>query len=500
LDDPASSSSVAWVVLPLLLMMSALFSGGETALFRISDVELRRLSASSRRPHRLLSLYESPRAVLSMLLLCNTAVNVGFATIMTSVLVANLDAPMSRLRVEMLVTAVSTVLILFWGEILPKTLAAQSPSLVARRLAWPLWALSWLLRPLVAALQSIADRFTPDRARGQAERASFRVTPETMELAVDLSTEQGAIDQAESDMILGALEASETVVREVMTPRPDVARVPLDATVGQAAEVIVSTGFSRLPVFAETIDNVVGVIYVKDLLPLIRRGSVDYPIERCLRAPSFVPETKLASDLLREMRSRGELMAIVVDEYGGTAGVVTLEDLAEEIVGEIIDEFDRWEDEVERVDGGLLCSGRILVDDLNDEYELDLPTSEDVDTLGGLVYSLAGRPPKLGETFAVPGYLLTVAELRGNRACGSESRAHPRRMGSSLSAAERQRVTASRQGMVTRGDLGLVAAYQHHRELRLHRPLLCRGGGVRVGQPPYRPNTCGYGGPASSTA
>jgi CBS domain containing-hemolysin-like protein len=251
--------------------------------------------------------------------------------------------------------------------------------------------------------------------RRAAVRPPFRVTPETVELAVDLSTEQGAIQPTESEMILDALDTSDTKVREIMTPRPDLARLPATATVANAAELIVSTGFSRLPVYSGTVDNMVGVVFVKDLLADVAAGRLDIPVSQLMRPPFFVSETRLASDLMQEMKARGEPLAIVLDEYGGTAGVVSLEDVVEEIVGEIVDEFDRWENEAAVVDGGYIFSARLLLDDINDEYGLELPVPDDVDSIGGLVYSLAGCPPRLGESFVAGNYSLTVAELRGAR-------------------------------------------------------------------------------------
>lgn len=368
---------------------------------------------ADRRSASLLRLVESPQATLSMLLLCNTAVNSGFAALLTWLALARYEATVARLQIELVVAVLSTVLVLFWGEILPKTLASRSPAFLALRLARPVSVLAAVMRPVTALLETVAAAMLP--GAGRIRRPVFRATPQAVELAVDLSAQQGAIEPQESEMILDALETRETKVREIMTPRPDLVRVPASATAGQAAELILGSGFSRLPVYSETVDNMVGIVYVKDLLTEVAAGRLDQPVSRFMRPPFFVSETRPASDLLRELKERGEPLAIVLDEYGGTAGVVSLEDVVEEIVGEIVDEFDRPEDQAARVDGGYVFSSRLLLEDINDRYGFSFPVPEDIDTIGGLLYALAGRPPRLGESFRAAGQVLTVAELRGYR-------------------------------------------------------------------------------------
>ena len=401
--------------MPILLALSALFSASETALFRLNPLRVRQLAAGAdRRGAWLASLLKHPGNTLSMLLMCNTTVNVSFTTVLMAVILASYERNVTRYQLELITTGISTVLILFWGEILPKTLAAQSPGFLALRIARPMALLLRLLGPVARLLETVAMQILPRNSQG-AVRAPYRVTQATMELAVDLGTAQGTLEEDEGTMIRGAIEAGDTKAREIMTPRPDVIRLAATATVREAAEVIVSTGYSRLPVYQDNVDNMVGVVYVRELLPLVQQGQLDLPVAKIARPPYFVPETKLASDLLREMKSRGEPLAIVLDEYGGTAGVVTLEDVVEEIVGDIIDEFDSLETEVAQYSGGYVFAARLLLEEINEQHGLTLPTPADVDTLGGLVYSLAGRVPRLGESVRIDGYNLTVDELRGSR-------------------------------------------------------------------------------------
>lgn len=395
--------------------MSALFSAAETSLFRLDPMRVRRMAQSDdRRVRSLSALLEQPAAVLSTLLLCNTAVNVAVATVLTALFLGFYETQWTRYNVEIAATVVSTLLILFFGEIMPKTIASRSPAWLGLRVSRVVGVLIRLLRPLTTVLEGLSGAILHAMGRSPV-RVPFRVTPETMELAVDLGLEQGAIEDEESTMIHGLLDTSDTKAREIMTPRPDMARIAATASVADAADMILNTGFSRIPVYRETVDNIVGVVYVKDLLPAIQSGQQGRRVAEMARPPYFVPETKLVSDLLREMKDHGEALAVVLDEYGGTAGIVTLEDVVEEIVGDIADEFDRSLFEASPIDGGFIFSGRLLLEEVNEEYGLSLPTPEDVDTVAGLVYAVSGRVPQLGDEVMVEGWILTVEELKGSR-------------------------------------------------------------------------------------
>jgi len=309
---------------------------------------------------------------------------------------------------------VSTLLILFWGEILPKTLAARNPVLVAAWLAGATRFLTRCLSPITWMLNRLSTGLLGFLGL-PVTRSEFLVTLETLGVAADLGREQGTLEEVEHSMIMGALDTHETRVREIMTPRPDVIRLSAAATVREAVEAVVTTGYSRLPVWESTVDNIVGIVGIKDLLPLIKERDLAKPVREILRPPFFVPETQLVSDLLRQMRSRGTHLAVVVDEFGGTAGVVTLEDVVEEVVGEIADEFDVIGTDAEAIDGGYLVSARLPVKDLNERFDLDLPVREDVDTVGGLFYSIAGQVPRLGDSVEVEGWHLIVEEIKGSR-------------------------------------------------------------------------------------
>ena len=254
-------------------------------------------------------------------------------------------------------------------------------------------------------------RFLPVRGRIDAPP----VSEDELIALTDAAAEADAIEDAERDMIASALALDRTVVREVMAPRADMVTVDAEATVTAALEVAIARGLSRLPVCRDDIDDVVGVVLLKDLARTERSGGGERPVRESMRRAMFVPETKRVDQLLKEMRTAGGHLAVVIDEYGGTAGLVTLEDLVEELVGEIVDEFDRPEPLLEPMAGGeALVHGRMPVDQLNTLVGAALP-DDDWDTVGGLIFGTLGHVPDVGETVEVDGLKLRVEHMQGRR-------------------------------------------------------------------------------------
>ena len=262
---------------------------------------------------------------------------------------------------------------------------------------------------------------TPREARrlrrrgGRGRNGAPAVSEDELIALTDAAAEADAIEDAERDMIASALALDRTVVREVMAPRADMVTVDADMTVTAALEIAIGRGLSRLPVCRHDIDDVVGVVLLKDLARTERSGGGDRPVRDSMRRAMFVPETKRVDELLLEMRTAGGHLAVVVDEYGGTAGLVTLEDLVEELVGEIVDEFDRPEPLLQPLAGGeALVHGRMPVDQLNTLVDAELP-DDDWDTVGGLIFSTLGHVPEVGETVEVDGLKLRVEHMQGRR-------------------------------------------------------------------------------------
>ncbi|MDH3306074.1 MAG: hemolysin family protein [Acidimicrobiia bacterium] len=282
------------------------------------------------------------------------------------------------------------LIVLFAGDAVPRALGRRRPRQLAYRFARLLkWAVS-----IGGAAHDLIDE--EDEVRDESE-------------------EHDADDQSEIALISSVLDFSETLVREVMTPRPDMVSIDGTLTSDEALDTVIEHGFSRIPAFGEGLDDVRGIVYAKDLLKLMDEGTGASPLSELMRPAYFVPETKRIPELLRDMQANQLHMAIVVDEFGGTAGLVTIEDLLEELVGEIADEYDREEPMVKPgPNGSLLVDGRLVVEELSELMATELP-DEDWDTVGGLMLGLAGRVPREGESFEIGPLMLTCLRVQGRR-------------------------------------------------------------------------------------
>jgi putative hemolysin len=329
------------------------------------------------------------------------------ATLAIGVLLASLAAALSG--ATLLARAAAVLLALLVTALVHTLLAAQLPKLLGIHLASTRFALALLLpvRTLSIVLRPICwpiSRLAPALARllGVAAPGFHPAIPTPAEIRslVTQGHEQGVVEEDEREMIHGVFEMSLTVVREVMTPRIDMVAVPVDATLDQLLEVIVGEGHSRLPVYEGTIDTVVGVVLAKDVIPLLAnrdRDDSSFDVRRLMREPYFVPDTKPVDDLLAELRLQKVHLAIVLDEFGGTYGLVTMEDLLEEIVGEIDDEYDIAEPEFAATpEGDVLIDGGALISEVNERYGLGMP-EEDFDTIGGYIFGALGRVPEAGD-------------------------------------------------------------------------------------------------------
>ncbi|WP_376793204.1 hemolysin family protein [Thermoflexus sp.] len=304
-------------------------------------------------------------------------------------------------------------LLLAWGlrgpaESWPRALGHRYAEALAVPGALTLMPLCWLLAPL----RHLAVRIGP-RVEGRVAPA---VNEAELRTLVDAGEEGGVIEATEKEMIVSIFELHDTVAGEIMVPRPDMVAIPVTASLSEALNVILQAGYSRIPVYEGTIDHIVGVLYAKDLLRLMRDGIQEASLAELLRPPYFVPEGKRIVDLLREMQQRKVHMAIVVDEYGGVAGLVTIEDILEEIVGEIQDEFDRSEEPLvlpidERT---YLFDGRVDLEEVRELLGATL-SAEGADTLAGYIYERLGRIPVAGETFTDGGLEFRVEEVLGRR-------------------------------------------------------------------------------------
>jgi CBS domain containing-hemolysin-like protein len=342
-------------------------------------------------------------------LIGNNIVSTGLVVLATTTLVGILGPERGSLTAFIF----STFLLIF-VEIVSKSVAAQRAdglSLVAAR---PVLWLSFVLSPVIRVMSYITNLLI--RPFGaQVNPESPLVTSEEIRLLARMGEEQGVLEQEEREMIHSIISFGDTVVREVMVPRVDMIAVEADRPVEAILEVVRTHGHSRIPVYDDNFDNIVGIVHVKDLLAGAVNGQMVGTARDYMRPPFLVPETKRVDELFREMRRKKQHMAIAVDEYGGTAGLVTIEDLLEEIVGPIQDEYDMEEAPIKAVDDRVaLVDGRVHLEEVNSALSISLPTG-DVDTIGGFVYSLLGHMPSQGDRVTHDGIELVVERVDGHR-------------------------------------------------------------------------------------
>lgn len=399
---------ILWLVSFLLI---GVFAGSETALVRLDNLTVRHLVDQRVEGSLSIDRMLKDRQCLLGVLLIGTNVAVVLSTVLATVLLR--DVSFGRISGATLAAGSMVILILVFGELLPKRLAHKNAVAWSLRVAKPLEKFYSACRPLALLLVQIprllGRRMPADDHNGVDEDSILTM--------VDLSEEGGGVLETERDMIVGVLESNHTQAKDVMTPRVDMEAIAADDPLADVLQTVAESGFSRIPVYEDTIDNIIGILYLKDLLQLWQ-GREQLTIREIMRPAYFVPQTKNASELLRELKRLHIHMAIVVDEYGGTAGLVTIEDLLEEIVGEIQDEYD-WDEEAEVVELGddtWLVDARLPIDEVSELIGEELPDDE-VDTIGGLAYLESGRIPVTGEEIPLPQYgiHLTVAETDRHR-------------------------------------------------------------------------------------
>lgn len=410
----SGTNTVQLIALLICLVLSAFANGAETALTAVGRVRSNTmLDQGVKGGEAVAYLIKEPNRFLSAILIVNSVAVIVASTLATLLLVSVLGAGTGAVVAPL----VTSVIVLVFVEILPKTLAIHTAEATALRYAGAVRVVTRVLDPVISVLIGLTG--IAMRVRGIHPRTGPFVTEEELISLVTLSEQQGVLQEEEREMIHGVIELENTMVREVMVPRVRITAVQADSTIEEAVTIALEDGHSRLPIYEETIDRVTGVLYAKDLLRAISRGGHDISIRSLARKPFEVPETKRVSDLFREFQTRKIHIAIVVDESGGTAGLVTIEDLLEEIVGDIQDEYDKPGEEptVEQV-GPLeyIVDARIHLEDLNDEVHLGID-SEEYDTLNGFIIDRLGAIPAVGSEVRIEGgTVLTVLSVFGRRA------------------------------------------------------------------------------------
>jgi CBS domain containing-hemolysin-like protein len=395
-----------WII-GLALLVTALFSAAEMSFIAANRVRLRHMAEGGHRTAiRYLEAFRSPERLLSTAMMGVTLAHITASTVATWALI-----PVVGGGAALLVTLGLTPLMLVFGEVIPKAVARERATGLILVLFPVIEGVGKLLTPLTWGANTLVARALSLLGRQRTSTRQF-VSREELKLLLQMEPEEADVTVTEAEMIDKIFDLGETAVREVMVPLVDVAALPETASPADAVRLIRERGFSRIPVFTDRAFNIAGVVTAMDLL---RQGGQAPDLRSLMRPATYVPETKRIDDLLREMQKNRVQLAVVVDEYGGAVGIVTVEDIIEEVVGEIRDEHDRTPDTVERLpDGSYRVAGRAGLDEVNEALEWELPKG-DFETVAGLVLATLHRIPLVGEVFRVSRYTITVLEADKRR-------------------------------------------------------------------------------------
>lgn len=396
----------------VLFLLSAFFSGAETSITATGTGKLRTLQEQGK--YKFLNstfqwLIDDTQEALTVCLIANNVVNISASALASSVALGLFGA-----GALVFVVPVMTVLIVIFGEILPKSAAmVYSENVlifaapILRILAFLISPVAWLMKKCVTGIGFLLHM--------DLSTQQVFVTRDEIEQVVKIGEESGALEASERRMIDGIIDFDETRVHEIMIPRTDMIALEAGDSLAEAVRLFIEEGHSRIPVYEERPDNIVGILYVKDTLKNLLDGDLSCEVRTLLRKPIFVPETIKTAEVLEAMRHEHIHIAIIVDEYGGVAGIVTMEDILEQIVGEIQDEYDEETPEVQKMeDGSYLVQGSISLEDLSEALGTEFK-SEDAETLGGLVLTMSGGFPEEGEIFEYEGWRIEVKELEEHR-------------------------------------------------------------------------------------
>lgn len=397
-------------LLIICLFLSGFFSSSETALFSISKIKALHLAKEGARLDKLiLSMKEDSHKLLTTILIGNNVVNIAASALATALAIKFFQS-----NAVGIATGVMTMLILVFGEIFPKSFATHNKILVARIVILPIFWLSKIFSPLIFLLN-----FIP-RLVGAFDK-SPRVTEDELMTMVEVVEEEGQIKEEEKEFISNIFEFDDTSASEIMTPRADMYVINIEEQID--IDEVIRSGYTRIPVIQGTIDNVIGILNIKNLFSEFHKtcnhkknANESVNIEEIMSRPNFVPGSKKLDSLLQQFKQLKNHIGVVIDEHGGVSGIVTLEDVVEELVGDISDETDTMDPEIIKMKSGKwLVSGKIGIDEINKYFNFSIPDSNDYDTFSGFVLDKLGRIPKAGETIKVDDYTATVKERDGNR-------------------------------------------------------------------------------------
>lgn len=396
-------------------MLSAFFSSAETAFTAVNRIKLRSLNEQNvKGAKRLEKVLENPKNLITAILIGNNITNIGASAIATAFLMDTFKLiGFNNFAANMaIITGIMTFILLIFGEITPKTIAIKQPAQYALKITPAIHVVLWIFLPFIKLFSFFS--LIISKGLGINSEVSKIITAEEVKAIINLGEEEGILDPEEKHMIEGVFKVSEKVIREVMTPRTDAICIESTTGINEAILIIQENGHSRIPVYEDKIDNIQGILYAKDLLNVDKNNN--QTIKPFIRKAVFVPETKNIEALLQEMKNEKFHMAIVVDEHGGMSGIVTMEDIIEEIVGEIIDEHDIEESEIKPLtDNAYEVDASINIDDLSKYLNFPFPEEDDYDTLGGFILSLVGEFPKKGSLVEYKNITFEILEIKKRR-------------------------------------------------------------------------------------
>ena len=406
--DP--DSYIKLVLLLIFLFLSSFFSAAETAFMTLNKIHLRNMIDNNvKNAERVKKIFDSPQKLLSTILISNNLVNIGASSIATS-LAIKLSG--NNAGVLFLSTGIITFLILVFSEITPKHFASQHPEDIALKVAKPILILAYLMTPIVFILNMITNGIIFLLGANPKDKHPV-ITESELKTIVNVSHEEGVLEVDEREMINNVFEFKSSAAKDVMIPRTDVIAINLETDYDDIMEIFKTEGLSRIPVYRETIDNIIGILYLKDFMFNADKNNFD--LKKYIRQPFFTYEYKPTRELFGIMRVKRIPMAIILDEYGGTSGIITIEDLVEEIVGDIADEYDENELQIEKIkENEYIVDGSTKIDDVNQELNINLK-SDDFDSIGGYLIGVIGYFPKAKEIIETDGLKFVIEQINKNR-------------------------------------------------------------------------------------
>jgi len=400
-----------WQIIMLLglLFLSAFFSTSETALMSLNKLRVRHMVEEKASGSALLErLLKDPNKLLSAILVGNNIVNIGASALATSLALSFYGSKGVAIS-----TGIMTLLVLIFGEITPKSLATKFPEKVSLMVSKPISVIVILLNPIVVVLMYLTSGMM--KLFGiEVDVRQPMITEEELRTIVAVSEEEGVLETEEKQMIQNVFEFGDLQIKDIMIQRTDIIAIDIDTPFEEIIDIVKYEQFSRYPIYKEGIDNIVGVLNVRDLI-FLNNEKENFNIAKYIRKPYYTFEFKKISDAFKEMKKNRMHMSIVLDEYGGTAGIITIEDLIEEIVGDIEDEYDEFESEIQFIkDGEYIVNGSTKLNTVNEMLGTDFE-SEDFDSIGGLIIESLGRLPKDGEKVEQDNITLVVESIKKNR-------------------------------------------------------------------------------------